>query len=92
MTNLARRLAERSGESEKALLARQESAMERSRLAREDLCVTSPSPKQKGDGFELIGLRKQSTGKVLTDLSPEHGTLSHLPRLTTRLHDRLAFV
>jgi transcriptional regulator with XRE-family HTH domain len=73
VTNVARRLAERSGESEKAAsLAQQESVLERSRLAREDtLCHQSLT---KAERRWLRGHRSREAKhwRLLTDLSPEH--------------------
>lgn len=73
VTGVARRLAEKSGESDVAgLLARQESALERSRLVREDtLCRESLT------GAERRWLRENRPReakhwRLLTDLSPEH--------------------
>src|SRR5215510_3394621 len=73
LTNVARRLAERRGETEKAaLMTRQESVLERSRLAREDtLCHESLTE------AERRWLRDHRTPEakhwgLLTDLSPEH--------------------
>ena len=73
VTNVARRLAERRGENEKAeLLAQQESVLERSRLAREDtLCHASLTL------VERTWLRRHRSDEakhwgLLTDLSPEH--------------------
>jgi len=72
VTNVARRLAELGGEREKAaLLATEESALERSRLAREDtLCHESLTDVEKR------WLRKNRPPearhwRLLTDLSPE---------------------
>ena len=72
VTNVARRLAELRGEREKAsLLAREESRLERSRLAREDtLCHESLTEAEKK------WLRKNRPPearhwRLLTDLSPE---------------------
>lgn len=73
VTNVARRLAEKRGEIEKAAhLTRQESILERSRLAREDtLCHDSLSQ------AERTWLRSHRPDEarhwgLLTDLSPEH--------------------
>src|SRR5215510_3612116 len=73
VTNVARRLAERCGETEKvALLARQESVLERSRLAREDtLCHESLTSAER----RWLRDHRSSEAKhwgLLTDLSPEH--------------------
>ncbi|MEK7832254.1 MAG: helix-turn-helix transcriptional regulator [Acidobacteriota bacterium] len=72
VTNVARRLADLRGESEKAaLLATEESALERSRLAREDtLCHQSLTEAEKR------WLRKNRPPearhwRLLTDLTPE---------------------
>jgi transcriptional regulator with XRE-family HTH domain len=76
VTGVARRLAEMSGDSEMAaLLGRQEAALERSRLMREDtLCHDSLTE------TERRWLRKNRPEEakhwgLLTDMSPEH--LSH---------------
>ena len=73
VTSVARQLTERRGESEKAaFLARQESVIERSRLAREDtLCHESLT------NAERRWLRDHRSPEaahwgLLTDLSPEH--------------------
>ena len=73
VTNLARRLAERRGESEKAaLLAQQESALERSRLAREDtLCHESLTTAERRWLRDHRSPEAKHWG-LLTDLSPEH--------------------
>lgn len=72
VTSVARRLAELRGESEKAaLLATEESALDRSRLAREDtLCHESLTKAEK------LWLRKNRPPearrwRLLTDLTPE---------------------
>lgn len=72
VTGVARRLAEKRGESEKAeVLSREESALERSRLMREDtLCHDSLTDAERG------WLRKNRPPeakywRLLTDLSPE---------------------
>ena len=72
LTNMARRLAERRGESEKAtLLAQQESALERSRLAREDtLCHESLTAAERGWLRNHRSPEAKYWG-LLTDLSPE---------------------
>lgn len=73
VTNVARRLAERSGDSEKAeMLARQESVLERSRLAREEtLCHESLTNAER----RWLRNHRSTEAKhwgLLTDLSPEH--------------------
>jgi transcriptional regulator with XRE-family HTH domain len=73
VTNVARRLAERLGDNEKAaLLARQESVLERSRLAREDtLCHESLTNAER----RWLRVHRPPEAKhwgLLTDLSPEH--------------------
>ena len=73
VTGVARRLAENLGEGEvAALLARQESALERSRLVREDtLCHESLTVAERR---WLRENRPQEAKhwRLLTDLSPEH--------------------
>lgn len=73
VTNLARRLAESRGESEKAaFLAQQESALERSRLAREDtLCHESLTTAERRWLRDHRSPEAKHWG-LLTDLSPEH--------------------
>ena len=73
VTNVARRLAETRGESEKAaLLAQQESALERSRLAHEDtLCHESLTRAERRWLRDHRPPEAKHWG-LLTDLSPEH--------------------
>lgn len=73
VTNVARRLAEKLGERDKAaLLGRQESALERSRLVREDtLCHDSLTEAERRWLREHRPEEAKHWG-LLTDLSPEH--------------------
>ena len=73
VTNVARRLAERRGESETAaLLAQQESVLERSRLAREDtLCHESLTQAERRWVSDHRSPEAKHWG-LLTDLSSEH--------------------
>jgi transcriptional regulator with XRE-family HTH domain len=73
VTNVARRLAETRGESETAaLLAKQESVLERSRLAREDtLCHESLTNAERRWLRDHRSPEAKHWG-LLTDLSPEH--------------------
>ena len=73
LTNVARRLAEKLGKSEKAVLLReQESVLERSRLVREEtLCHDSLTQSEK----RWLKANRSAEAKhwhLLTDLSPEH--------------------
>ena len=73
VTSVARRLAERLGQSDKAaLLSQQESALEQSRLAREDtLCHSSLTEVEKRWLWEYRS-EEAKHWNLLTDLSPEH--------------------
>jgi hypothetical protein len=73
VTSVARRVAERRGEIEKAaLFARQESILERSRLARQDtLCHESLTKAERRWLRDHRSPEAKYWG-LLTDLSPEH--------------------
>ncbi|MBI1759866.1 MAG: hypothetical protein HYR56_00380 [Acidobacteria bacterium] len=73
ITNMARRVAEQRGDKEmSALLAREEAALERSRLLREDtLCHASITNAERRFLLE----HRPATAKhwrLLTDIAPEH--------------------
>jgi transcriptional regulator with XRE-family HTH domain len=73
VTNMARRIAEKHGEEEKArLMAERATELERSRLAREDtLCHDSLTEAEKSWLREHRSAEAEHWG-LLTDLSPEH--------------------
>jgi len=72
VTGVARRLAERRGESEKAaLLAREESALERSRLMREDTLCHSSLTQTERRWLRKNRPREAKHWRLLTDLTPE---------------------
>jgi transcriptional regulator with XRE-family HTH domain len=73
VTGVARRLAERSGEAEVAeLLARQESGLERSRLAREDTLCHESLTEAERRWLREHRPPEAKHWRLLTDLSPEH--------------------
>jgi transcriptional regulator with XRE-family HTH domain len=73
LTSVARRLAERSGESGKAaLLAQQESVLERSRLAREDTLCDESLTKAERRWLRDHRPPEAKHWGLLADLSPEH--------------------
>lgn len=73
ITNVARRLAEQQGELEKAaLLAREEAALEQSRLWREDtLCQASLTQAERRYLLEHRPAAAKHW-RLLTDMEPEH--------------------
>ncbi len=75
MTWVARRLAEKGGQNDKAeLLRKQELVLERSRLLLEDtLCHDSLTQAEKR-WLEANRPEEAKYWRVLTDLSPEHLT------------------
>jgi transcriptional regulator with XRE-family HTH domain len=73
VTSVARRLAERSGELDKALLlGRQESVLERSRLAREDTLCRSSLTESERRWLQEHRPDEARHWRLLTDLSPDH--------------------
>jgi hypothetical protein len=76
VTNLARRLAEKSGKYETVSLLRdQESALERSRLAREETFCHDSLTQSERRWLQSHRSDEAKHWNLLTDLSPEH--LSH---------------
>ena len=71
--SVARKIAENSGEHDKAaLLYQQEADLERSRLAREDTLCHDPSTKSERRWLREHRSKEAKQWRLLSDLSPEH--------------------
>ena len=78
VTNVARRLAEKLGRNDTAkLLCEQESALERSRLVREETLCRDSLTQAERRWLRTNRSEEARHWNLLTDLSPEH--LSHAP-------------
>jgi hypothetical protein len=76
LTNVARRLAEKLGKNETAmLLSAQESALERSRLVQEETLCNDSLTQAERRWLKSNRSNEAKHWNLLTDLSPEH--LSH---------------